>query len=157
MIKLGIIGLGRMGITHYSIINSHPNVEINAIADTSKLVVNILDKYIDGITIYDNYVDLLNSGLVNAILICTPPFINYPIISMASSKGIHVFSEKPFVMNSNDGKELTQLFQNKNLVNQVGYVNRYNDVFIKTKSLLDRKSTRLNSSHIPLSRMPSSA
>ena len=27
-IRLGIIGFGRMGITHYSIINTHPNIEI---------------------------------------------------------------------------------------------------------------------------------
>lgn len=138
--KLGIIGMGRMGITHYSIINSHPDVEINAIADTSKLVVNMLGKYVKGLTVFDNYVDLLNSGLVDAVLICTPPFVNYPIISMAASKRIHLFSEKPFVTKSIEGKELTQLFQNKNLVNQVGYVNRYNDVFIKTKSLLEQNT-----------------
>ena len=33
----------------------------------------------------------------------------------------------------------------------------YNPLVLKLRSLPDRKSTRLNSSHIPLSRMPSSA
>ena len=36
--------------------------------------------------------------------------------------------------------------------------NTFNDLWeIKHPSQIDRKSTRLNSSHIPLSRMPSSA
>ncbi len=34
-IKIGIIGMGRMGITHYSIINSHPDVKVESIADPS--------------------------------------------------------------------------------------------------------------------------
>ena len=37
-IKIGIIGMGRMGITHFSIINSHPSVNIVATAEPSKLI-----------------------------------------------------------------------------------------------------------------------
>ena len=38
MIKLGIVGFGRMGITHYSIINSHDSVQIVGVADNSYYV-----------------------------------------------------------------------------------------------------------------------
>ena len=42
--------------------------------------------------------------------------------------------------------------------NKDGYIRSLNDRRAETNLLLkDRKSTRLNSSHIPLSRMPSSA
>ncbi len=40
-IKLAIIGAGRMGITHYSIINSHPDIEIEWGADPSVLVLTL--------------------------------------------------------------------------------------------------------------------
>ncbi len=33
MLKIAIIGLGRMGITHYSIINSHPDVMLDSVVD----------------------------------------------------------------------------------------------------------------------------
>jgi len=135
-IQLGIIGMGRMGITHYSIINSHPNVEITAIADTSKLVTRLLNKYTKAI-IYKKFEDMLNSDEVNAILVCTPPHLHYKIIKIAASKGIHVFCEKPFTTNILEGKELAELYNSKGLVNQVGYVNRHNDVFIKTKSFIE--------------------
>ena len=51
-IRLGIIGMGRMGITHFSIINSHPQVEIVAIADTSKMTLDLLKKYVSGIHVF---------------------------------------------------------------------------------------------------------
>ena len=54
-INIGIIGMGRMGITHYSIINSHPNVKIKAVADTSTIILKLLKKYIKGVNTYNDF------------------------------------------------------------------------------------------------------
>ncbi|MCF8389004.1 MAG: Gfo/Idh/MocA family oxidoreductase [Bacteroidales bacterium] len=136
-VKLGIIGMGRMGITHYSIINSHPKVEITSVSDTSSLVTGLLKKYISGIEVYKNYEELVKSKKVNAILVCTPPNLHFPIIKLAAEEGIHAFCEKPFTTVVHEGQQLTEMFQGKKLKNQVGYVNRYNDCFIKTREFLD--------------------
>ena len=40
-IRIGIIGMGRMGLTHYSIINTHPSVEVTAIADTIRKTLSM--------------------------------------------------------------------------------------------------------------------
>ena len=71
-VRIGIIGFGRMGITHYSIINTHPAVEMTAIADTSGMILNMIKKYLPGVKMFEDYKDLLNSGLVDAVIICTP-------------------------------------------------------------------------------------
>lgn len=136
MIKIGIIGFGRMGITHHSIINSHPDVEVSAIADTSGLVLNLLKKYIPGIHIYNDFNELLDKEELDGVLVCTPPQLHHPIIKMCADKGIHVFVEKPFTTEFEKASELAQLFEEKGLVNQVGYVNRYNDVFARARSYL---------------------
>lgn len=135
-IKLAIIGIGRMGITHYSIINSHPGIEVVSIADTSGLVLTMLDKYMN-IEVYKDFNDLFDKSLVDAVLVCTPPNLHYSIIKRAAEKGLHVFVEKPFTTKFVEASELNTLFKNKKLVNQVGYVNRHNDVFLKVKELLD--------------------
>jgi len=135
-IRLGIIGAGRMGITHYSIINSHPDIEIESIADPSTLVLNIMKKYLP-VKIFKDYNELFESSKPDAILVCTPPNLHYPIIKNAFEKNIHVFVEKPFTTNFYQATELADLFQNSNLVNQVGYVNRFNDVFVKVREMLD--------------------
>lgn len=135
-IYLAIIGMGRMGITHYSIINSHPDVTIKAVADTSSLVLSLMKKYIEGIHAYTDYNDLFAEESLDAVIICTPPALHYPVAVKAAEKGIHVFSEKPFTTKKKQAEELAVIFEAKHLVNQVGYVSRFNDIFQTVKELV---------------------
>ena len=112
-LKIAIIGMGRMGITHYSIINSHPNVKITAIVDTSPLILELLNKYIKGINTYTDYSKLLNNEQLDAIIVCTPPTLHYPIAKLAAEKNIHVFSEKPCTTKAELAKELGSIFDKK--------------------------------------------
>ncbi|KYK21248.1 hypothetical protein AYK24_03330 [Thermoplasmatales archaeon SG8-52-4] len=136
-IKIGIIGAGRMGITHYSIINSHPKVEIIGIVEPSPLIKSFFSKYIPGISVYKEFEEFFQKTPLDAILVCTPPHINYQIIKKAYKLGTHVFVEKPFSTNTNNARELDHLFTSGCLINQVGYVNRFNDVFCKVKEFIE--------------------
>lgn len=135
-IKVGIIGFGRMGITHYSIINTHKDVEIVAIADTSKVLLNVLSKYVQGIKVFTNYEELLNLQEIDAVLVCTPPNLHYPIIKVAHQKRKHVFCEKPFTLSYSEALELSKIYVDSQLVNLVGYANRERDVFNEMKKLI---------------------
>lgn len=137
-IRVGIIGFGRMGITHYSIINSHPDVNITAIVDTSSLVLSMMKKYIDGIHTYKDHADLFRKESIDAVIVCTPPTFHYPVALEAAENGINVFCEKPFTTIKKQADELTTLFKEKKLVNQVGYVNRFNDIFQTVKHYVDK-------------------
>lgn len=128
-VRIGIIGMGRMGITHFSIINSHPKVDIVSVSDTSKLTLEILSKYIPKVKVYTDFNEQLNAGDLDGVIVCTPPNLHYDICKNACEKGIGVFCEKPFTTNPVEAKELTEMFEAAGLVNQVGYVNRFNDMF----------------------------
>jgi predicted dehydrogenase len=136
-IKLAIIGMGRMGITHYAIINSNPDVNIESVVDTSELILTMLAKYIK-IQTFKDYNELFKKTKPNAVLICTPPNLHFSIAKKAVENGIHVFVEKPFTAKLSQANELCNIYSNTDLVNQVGYVNRFNDVFIKVKELLEK-------------------
>lgn len=137
-LRLGIIGMGRMGLTHFSIINTHPKVEITAVADTTDVILDMMKKYMPSVNMYSDYKDMLKSGLVDAIIVCTPSSLHYPICRTACEKGIHVFCEKPFTTDPSKAHELADMFETKGLVNQVGYVYRYDPVFKTIKSLLKK-------------------
>jgi len=137
-IRLAIIGMGRMGITHYAIINSNPNVKIESVVDTSELILSMLTKYIN-IQTFNDYNELFKNSKPDAVLICTPPNLNFPIIKKAAENGIHSFVEKPMTTELSQAIELCKLYSNTGLINQVGYVNRFNDVFVKVKELLENK------------------
>lgn len=136
-IKVGIIGAGRMGITHYAILNSHPDLEITAVADTTPMVNTIIGKYM-GVRTYKSYSALLDRESLDAIILCTPPALNYEILLAANRKGVHVFVEKPGTLSAARATEIAELFDARGLVNQVGYVSRFNDVFGKVKHLIEQ-------------------
>lgn len=138
-VRIGIIGFGRMGLTHFSIINTHPAVEMTAIADTSSTMLNMIKKYLPRTKMFEDYNDLLNSSLVDAIIVCTPSVMHYDVCKMAAEKGINVFCEKPFTTSPAQAKDLADVFESKGLVNQVGYVYRFDAVFGKVKEMLDQQ------------------
>lgn len=138
-VRIGIIGFGRMGITHYSIINTHPAAEMTAIADTSSMMLGMIKKYLPGTKMFEDYKDLLNSGLVDAVIVCTPSVMHYEVCKVAVEKGISVFCEKPFTTSPEQARKLADLFEQKGLVNQVGYVYRFDVVFNKVKEMLVHK------------------
>ena len=45
--------------------------------------------------------------------------------------------EKPFVLDTDERRTIIAKIQNRQLVNQIGYVNRFNRVFMEVKRLLD--------------------
>ncbi|MBA2919773.1 Gfo/Idh/MocA family protein [Sphingomonas horti] len=133
--KIGIIGSGRMGITHHSIINTHPDVRVVATADPSMVINKLLAKYA-GVRTHRTYEALLREGGLDAVLLCTPPAANHAILTAVRQHGLHAFVEKPFVLSATQGRELAASFSGAGLVNQVGYVNRFNDVFFQLRTLV---------------------
>lgn len=135
-LRVGVIGAGRMGITHFSIINAHPDVRVVAVADTSTVSNTMLEKY-TGVATYTDYGKLLERERPNAVLVCTPPTLNADVLNRAAAVGAHAFVEKPFMTVLTEAQAAVRLYEEHRLVNQVGYVNRFNDMFGKLRSLLE--------------------
>lgn len=134
-IKLGIVGAGRMGITHFSIANAHDRAAVVGVADPSKLVTAMLGKYTK-VGTYKDYRGLLKGEALDAVLVCTPPALNPEILEAALDAKLHAFVEKPFLLSAAEGHRFAQAFDAAGLVNQVGYVNRWNDMFTKARSFV---------------------
>ena len=136
MLNAGYIGLGRMGITHFSILNRHPKVKNAAVCDQSQTMLKILHKY-TGVSIYPDHHQMIREADLDFVVISTPSASHAAIIMDALNNDLHVFSEKPLAMNPEEGGAILELAVGKNLSQQVGYVNRFNEVFMEVKELLD--------------------
>ena len=136
MLKAGFIGMGRMGITHFSILNNHPSVEIVAVVDKSKILMNIFKKYINVAT-YSDYQEMIEENNLDFVIISTPSGSHAEIIKFGLDHDLHIFVEKPFSLDVDQGRDLVNLAENKKLVNQVGYVGRFHDVFLEIKRHLN--------------------
>lgn len=135
-VNVGLIGLGKMGLSHFSIINAHPDVKVVGVCDASSYLLDILGKY-TGVATYPAIDKMLDAADVDAAIISTPSKFHAPMVRNCLERGIHVFCEKPFCLDPADSRELADLARAKNLVTQVGYHNRHVGTFAEVKRILD--------------------
>ena len=136
MVNVGIIGLGKMGLSHFSIINAHADVKVVGVCDSSGYILDILSKY-TGVDTYADIGKMLDSAKVEAAVISTPSKFHAPMVRECLERGIHVFCEKPLSLDPADSIALAALASERGLVTQVGYHNRHVATFAEVKRILD--------------------
>jgi predicted dehydrogenase len=134
MIKIGIAGLGKMGLSHFAIVNSHPDAEV-VVCDSSRLVLDVVGRY-TGVPVFRDFDAMLAAGL-DAVIVATPSRLHGPMVRQALEAGLHVFCEKPFCVDWRESEALAALAEAKGLVNQVGYHYRYVGAFREMKRLAE--------------------
>ena len=138
MIRTGIIGLGKMGLSHAAIINAHPDLDMVSVCDTSALILEAMKKY-GSYSVFTDYKKMIDESDLNALFVATPTKYHSDMVLYALNKGIHVFCEKPFSLTVEQGEKMAELAHAKKLVNQVGYHNRFLGTFIFFKKLIEKK------------------
>lgn len=136
MVRTGIIGVGKMGMSHLAILGAHPDVEVVGVCDSSKMVTDAIGKY-SGFPCFTDYKKMLDEARPDAVVVSVPTKFHAPMVKELLDKGVHVFSEKPFCLTPQDGKPLLELARQKKLVNQVGYHNKFVGTFREVKRILD--------------------
>lgn len=136
MVRVAVLGLGKMGISHLAIVKSHPDVVLVAVCDTTAYLLDILEKY-TSVKTYTDYRKLFASEKLDAVIIATPSRSHAGLVQAALDANVHVFCEKPFCLDAAEGLRLAELAESKKLVNQVGYHYRFVGVFHEAKRLLD--------------------
>ena len=84
MLKGAVIGLGKMGIVHFSILNTHPDVAFAAACDASKLVARQFGRHM-GIPAFTDCVEMLDLVELDFVLVATPSWSHVDISSTAWS------------------------------------------------------------------------
>jgi predicted dehydrogenase len=128
MIRLGMVGVGKMGLSHLAIARAHPQVLLAAVCDSTAYLTDVLTKH-TGLKCYADFDRMLDAERLDAILVATPSRLHAGMVKKALERGLHVFCEKPFVLNVHDGEELAALADSKKLVTQVGYHYRFVGAF----------------------------
>lgn len=123
-----MVGLGKMGLSHHAIVNAHPDVKVVAACDQTPYLTDLLTKY-TGLKCHDGYDRFLADEAMDAVVIATPSKLHASMVEKALAKGLHVFCEKPFVLDVADGERLVARAEAAGLVNQVGYHYRFVGAF----------------------------
>lgn len=87
---------------------------------------------------YTNYVELLGSGEVDAVIIATPDHWHTAIAIEAAKRGIHVYVEKGMTRTIKEAFELRETVKNSNIVFQLGHQGRQTESHMKAREAIER-------------------
>ncbi len=135
MIKTGIIGIGKMGISHLAILGAHKDVEVAGVCDTSKMMLDAIEKY-SPFPCFTDYRKMLDTAKPDAVVVAVPTRFHASMVNELLDRNIHVFVEKPFCLTADEAPALIEKAKNKKLVNQVGYHNKFIGTFREVKRLV---------------------
>jgi len=134
-LKVGIVGVGHLGAIHAKVYTKLDNVDLVGVCDCNLVrALEIGKKY--HVKSYANYEDLFDK--VDAASIVVPTSLHYKVAKEFLSHGIHVLIEKPITKTLSEADELIEIAKEKNLIIQVGHVERFNAAVMALEHFLKK-------------------
>jgi predicted dehydrogenase len=138
-VRVGIVGLGFMGRKHFSYFTKGKisMAELTAVCDIDPECLKWAKENSGGsILTFDNADALLESGIVDGILIAVPHYFHPEIAIKAFSKGIHVLSEKPAGVYTKQVKKMNNAAEKSKKVFSIMFQKRTDPIYYKVKELI---------------------
>jgi Predicted dehydrogenases and related proteins len=139
MLKIGIIGAGRIGKVHAeSLTKFVKGVEVKAIADPMMTPETAEWARSKGIgEIYKDYKKILEDKEISIVLICSPTDTHSRISLEAIAAGKHVFCEKPIDHDIKKIAEVTAALKKSKVKYQVGFNRRFDHNFMAARAAVE--------------------
>jgi len=134
-VRIGLIGLGRMGQNHLRVLSLLKGVELAFIADVDAAVAQRLGAQFDvpGVSDVDSVL-----ASADAVVICTPTVTHADYIRLVAGKVRNIFVEKPLADTLEDAESVARFVADKGLNLQVGFIERFNPAVQSLKQVLDK-------------------
>ncbi len=118
-VRIGIIGIGNMGSNHAKEIikGNIKGMELVAVADRAEpRRAWAKETLAEGIEIFEEGIDLIKSGVCDAILIATPHYQHPELSIQGLEHGLHVMCEKPAGVYTKQVRQMNEVAMKHNLV-----------------------------------------
>ena len=134
-IRVGVVGVGHIGREHARIYSQLPDVQFVGLYDLDEPVAQKVAQR-HGVRVFSTAQALADE--VDAATISTPTHTHHEIATLFFERGKHLLVEKPITDSLEQARALVDLAQRKNLVLQVGHIERFNPAL----NALEEKLTR---------------
>ncbi|GDX32384.1 oxidoreductase [Actinomycetes bacterium] len=135
--RMGLLAYGAIGHEHNLAIGATAGLELTAVCDTnSERVAAALELAPDAAT-FSDATKMLDSGLIDAVVISTPPDSHYDWAKAALTRKIHVVLEKPMALTVAQCDELIALATARELTLVVYQNRRFDRDFVTLRRLVN--------------------
>ena len=137
-IRLGVIGVGNQGGNYLKSAakGNLPEIEITCIADTDPKKFERAESLLPGVKCFATEKELIESGLCDAVAVCTPHYFHPPYVIEALAAGLHVMSEKPAGVYTKQVEEAIEFAKGSDKTYAMMFNQRTNPVFIKLREIV---------------------
>jgi predicted dehydrogenase len=124
-LRVGVVGVGHIGSNHARLYAEIPSGQFTAVYDLDLGRGNAIGKKFGAVTAksLDEFIKM-----VDAASVATPTNTHYEVGRSLLELGKHLLIEKPITDNTAQAAELVELAARKDLILQVGHVERFNPV-----------------------------
>lgn len=133
-IKVGVIGVGKMGEYHVGVLSELREVNLTVVSDTSADRGEIISQRY-GVPYLKDYKEALKQ--MDAAIIAVPTGLHYEVGKEVLNSGVHVLMEKPCADNLDHARELFDIADQNNLILQVGHIERFNGAVQELHKIVD--------------------
>lgn len=139
-VRFGIVGIGQMGGSHAEWLagGKVENAVLAAVCDVNPQKKEwAAEKLPQDVKFYDNYIDMLDSGEIDAVLIATPHY-DHPVIAIeALNRDLHTLVEKPAGVYTKKVREMNAVAESKpHLVFGMMFNQRTNPLYQRIKEIV---------------------
>ncbi|MGD0158834.1 MAG: Gfo/Idh/MocA family oxidoreductase [Candidatus Bathyarchaeia archaeon] len=140
-LRVGVVGLGKMGLVHSSILSVLPNAEVTILCEKSGMLRRFFSKIFRRVPVVDD-VSMFSDQNLDAVFVTTPINSHFPVAHAVYSDKLasNLFVEKTLASSFGDSQELCARAREAGGINMVGYLRRFYVTFKKAKSLLDEST-----------------
>ncbi|WP_317978354.1 inositol 2-dehydrogenase [Niallia endozanthoxylica] len=138
-IRVGIVGLGRLGKAHATnIAQNVPGAKLVAACSFVEDELEYAKRELGVTETYTSYEEMVDSPNLDAVCIVSPSGYHPEQIRLAMKKGLHVFSEKPIGLDIEDIEKTMEVIQAyPEQVFQLGFMRRYDESYQYAKRMVD--------------------
>lgn len=136
-IRLGIVGMGNMGSGHFYNVfgNKCPSVEITAVCDINPDKLEKAKEY-PSVALFTDYSEMLDSGLVEAVLIAVPHYDHPAFAIECFKRKIHVLTEKPAGVYARQVREMNEAAEKSGVKFGIMFNQRTNPMYAKAREIV---------------------
>ena len=121
MLKIAIIGCGKVADQHVEAIHRIPGCEIVALCDREALMAKQLGQRFGIAKCFSDVKQMLETVSPDIVHITTPPKSHFSLAKQCLESGSHVYLEKPFTVTASETESLIELAQHRGLNITVGH------------------------------------
>jgi predicted dehydrogenase len=136
MLKIAIVGCGKIADSHAAQIQRISGCEIVAACDREPLMASQLADRFPVKQCFTDLIDLLTMARPDVVHITTPPESHFGLGKLCLEHGANVYIEKPFTVCADEAQKLIDLAEKRRLKLTVGHNEQYSHVARRMRALV---------------------